>query len=118
MTPTTEGSSHRGVLPSFAEGFGLPVLEAMTVGVPVIASDPGSLPEEVGDAGLLVSPDDPDELAAALQRLSTHRSLAASLGARGARRPLIFDWLASATALHDTYTALMTERGGRGRPRS
>jgi glycosyltransferase involved in cell wall biosynthesis len=107
------------VLPSFAEGFGLPVLEAMTVGVPVIASDRGSLPEVVGDAGLLVSPDDPDELAAALQRLSTDRALAASLGARGARRALIFDWMTSAAALHDTYTALMAERAaGRGRTRS
>jgi alpha-1,3-rhamnosyl/mannosyltransferase len=106
------------VLPSFIEGFGLPVLEAMTVGVPVIASDRGSLPEVVGDAGLLVSPDDPDELAAALHRLSTDRGLAASLGARAARRSLIFDWGTSAAALHDTYTALLAERAGRQRTRS
>jgi glycosyltransferase involved in cell wall biosynthesis len=98
------------ILPSFAEGFGLPVLEAMTVGVPVIASDRGSLPEVLGDAGLLVSPDDPDELAAALNRVITDAGLAAALSARGARRSLIFDWTASAEALRATYEALLRER--------
>jgi glycosyltransferase involved in cell wall biosynthesis len=102
------------ILPSFAEGFGLPVLEAMTVGVPVITSDRGSLPEVVGDAGLLVSPTDPEELAAAMQRVVGDAKLAASLGARGARRSLMFDWTTSATALRETYAALMAERGAPG----
>lgn len=99
------------VLPSFAEGFGLPVLEAMTVGVPVVASDRGALPEVVGDAGLLVSPDDTDELAAALQRVVTDARLAQALGARGARRALMFDWTASAAALRETYEALAAGAG-------
>jgi glycosyltransferase involved in cell wall biosynthesis len=106
------------VLPSFTEGFGLPVLEAMTVGVPVVASDRGALPEVLGDAGLLVSPDDPDELAAALQRIVTDSALAQTLGARGARRALIFDWTASAQGLRDTYQALVAgtaHTGGRAR---
>ncbi len=103
------------ILPSFAEGFGLPVLEAMTVGVPVVASDRGSLPEVLGDAGLLVSPDDPEELAAALQRICTDPRLAATLGARGARRSQMFDWTTSAAALRETYVALTTEARGRGR---
>jgi len=107
------------VLPSFTEGFGLPVLEAMTVGVPVVASDRGALPEVLGDAGLLVSPDDPDELAAALQRIVTDTGLAQALGARGARRSMIFDWTASAAALRDTYDALAAraarDAGGRAR---
>jgi glycosyltransferase involved in cell wall biosynthesis len=94
------------ILPSFFEGFGLPVLEAMTVGVPVIASDRGALPEVLGDAGLLVSPDDPEELAAAMQRVVTDARLAAMLGARGARRSLTFDWMTAATALRETYDAL------------
>ena len=47
--------------PSFEEGFGLPVLEAMTLGVPVVAANRGALPEVLGDAGMLVDPDDPDE---------------------------------------------------------
>ena len=104
------------VLPSFAEGFGLPVLEAMTVGVPVVASDRGALPEVLGDAGLLVSPDDPEELAAALHRVVTDAPFAAMLGARGARRSLTFDWMTAATALRDTYEALTARaRLGAGR---
>lgn len=106
------------ILPSFFEGFGLPVLEAMTVGVPVIASDRGALPEVLGDAGLLVSPDNPEELAAAMHRVSTDTRLGATLGARGARRSLIFDWTSSATTLREIYEALTTaarDRGGRAR---
>jgi glycosyltransferase involved in cell wall biosynthesis len=103
------------LLPSFFEGFGLPVLEAMTVGVPVIASDRGALPEVLGDAGLLVSPDDPEELAAAMHRVCTDAQLAAVLGARGARRALMFDWTASGQTLRDIYDALIAAgpRGGR-----
>ena len=77
------------ILPSFLEGFGLPVLEAMTVGVPVIASDRGALPEVLGDAGLLVSPDDPEELAAAMQRVVTGRAAGGDAGRP--RRPPIAD---------------------------
>jgi glycosyltransferase involved in cell wall biosynthesis len=57
------------VMPSFEEGFGLPVLEAMTFGVPVVASGRGSLPEVLGDAGTLVNPDDPIEIAGAITRM-------------------------------------------------
>ena len=89
----------------------------MTVGVPVIASDRGALPEVLGDAGLLVSPDDPEELAAAMQRVVTDARLAATLGARGARRSLIFDWTASATTLREIYEALTTRARQRARPR-
>jgi glycosyltransferase involved in cell wall biosynthesis len=71
------------------------------------------LPEVLGDAGLLVSPDDPEELAAAMQRVSTDSRLAATLGARGARRAQIFDWTASATTLREIYAALSAP--GRGR---
>jgi glycosyltransferase involved in cell wall biosynthesis len=102
------------ILPSFFEGFGLPVLEAMTVGVPVIASDRGALPEVLGDAGLLVSPDDPEELATAMHRVATEPRLAATLGARGARRSLIFDWTSSATTLREIYEALTAARRGPG----
>jgi glycosyltransferase involved in cell wall biosynthesis len=85
----------------------------MTVGVPVIASDRGALPEVLGDAGLLVSPDDPEELAAAMQRVVTDARLAATLGARGARRSLIFDWIASATTLREIYEVLTAAARGR-----
>jgi glycosyltransferase involved in cell wall biosynthesis len=106
------------ILPSFFEGFGLPVLEAMTVGVPVIASDRGALPEVLGDAGLLVSPDDPEELAAAMHRVVTDSRLATTLGARGARRSLIFDWTASAVTLREIYEALTAGAPRHGRARA
>ena len=67
------------VLPSFDEGFGLTALEAMTLGVPVIASERGALPELVGDAGLLTDPDDPDTITAAIIRVLDDASLAAGM---------------------------------------
>lgn len=103
------------VLPSFNEGFGLPVLEAMTVGVPVIASNRGALPEVLGNAGLLIDPDDSDSLTAALERMLTDTALARSLAARGLRRTRLFDWLASARALRTAYDEAVAFHGTRGR---
>jgi glycosyltransferase involved in cell wall biosynthesis len=102
------------VLPSFNEGFGLPVLEAMTVGVPVIASNRGALPEVLGDAGLLIDPDDPDSLTAALERMLTDTALARRLAARGLRRTRLFDWIASARALRTAYDEAVAFRAARG----
>ena len=64
------------VMPSLDEGFGMPALEAMTIGLPVVVSDRGALPEVVGDAGLLVDPEDPEAMAAAIERLLDSRELA------------------------------------------
>jgi glycosyltransferase involved in cell wall biosynthesis len=91
------------VLPSFNEGFGLPVLEAMTVGVPVVASNRGAIPEVLGDAGLMVDPDDPDALAEAMGHLLGDAALAHRAAARGVRRSLTFNWQASAEALRSAY---------------
>jgi len=91
------------VLPSFNEGFGLPVLEAMTVGVPVVASNRGAIPEVLGDAGLMVDPDDPDALAEAMARMLREPALAHQAAARGVRRSLTFNWQASAEALRSAY---------------
>jgi glycosyltransferase involved in cell wall biosynthesis len=103
------------VLPSFNEGFGLPVLEAMTVGVPVIASNRGALPEVLGDAGMLIDPDDPDSLTAALERMLTDTALARRLAARGLRRTRLFDWIGSARALRTAYDEAVAFRTARGR---
>ncbi len=91
------------VLPSFNEGFGLPIVEAMTVGVPVVASNRGAIPEVLGDAGQLVEPEDADGMADAMERLLYDTRLAAQAVARGHRRAGDFSWVAAATALHGAY---------------
>jgi glycosyltransferase involved in cell wall biosynthesis len=81
------------VYPSLYEGFGLPPLEAMACGTPVIASDASSLPEVVGDAGLMAAPGDAEEWCAALSRLATDCDLRASLRQRGLARAKEFTWV-------------------------
>jgi glycosyltransferase involved in cell wall biosynthesis len=80
------------VFPSLYEGFGLPVLEAMACGAPVLASSTSSLPEVVGDAGMLVSPLDTGALAAALERLVADADLRSDLAERGLARARQFTW--------------------------
>ena len=86
------------VLPSFYEGFGLPALEAMACGTPVIASNAGALPEVVGDAGLLFDPHSADALTHALGRVLGDVALRGDLAARGRARAAQFTWEASARA--------------------
>jgi glycosyltransferase involved in cell wall biosynthesis len=78
--------------PSLDEGFGIPVLEAMSAGVPVLASDNSSLPEVCGDAALLVNPRSTEAVASGLARLIADGSLRASLVARGLQRAAEFTW--------------------------
>jgi glycosyltransferase involved in cell wall biosynthesis len=80
------------VFPSLYEGFGMPVLEAMACGAPVLASDSSSLPEVAGDAALLVDPTDVGAIAAGLARLANDASLRADLRARGLARAAQFTW--------------------------
>ena len=91
------------VLPSLDEGFGFPALEAMSVGTPVIASTAGSLPEVVGDAGLLVSPIDADAIAAAMHRLITDDGLRETLSRRSKERAATFTWRRAAEQTLETY---------------
>lgn len=80
------------VLPSRHEGFGLPCLEAMACGTPVVATTAGALPDTCGDAALYADPDDHAALAAQLDRLVTDEALHADLAARGLARAGEFSW--------------------------
>ena len=80
------------IYPSYFEGFGLPPLEAMQCGVPVIVGDRTSLPEVVGTAGILVDPFDVDALAAAIENVISDSDLRAELSVSGLARAKIFEW--------------------------
>jgi glycosyltransferase involved in cell wall biosynthesis len=91
------------VLPSYREGFGIPILEAMACGTPVVASYASSLPEVVGDAGLMVDPDDVGGLSAAMGKLLTDESLKAEMVKRGLARVKSFSWDEMALKTLATY---------------
>ncbi len=98
------------VLPSHLEGFGLPVLEAMTVGVPVIVSRRGALPEVGGDAAVTVDPDDVNGFAAAMRKYINDPHAAAAAGDRGKQRARAYSWDASARVLLDVYRQAIDRR--------
>jgi glycosyltransferase involved in cell wall biosynthesis len=97
------------VMPSMYEGFGLPVVEAMACGVPVVASTTGGLRESVGDAAVLVDPLDEEALASALQRVVDDSVLRASLRERGLAHAARFTWEATAGGL---LAAVIRAAGG------
>lgn len=80
------------VYPSLYEGFGLPPLEAMACGTPVITSNTSSLPEVVGDAGIMVNPYNVDELANAMYEVLTNDGLREELSKKGLERAKLFSW--------------------------
>ena len=98
------------VLPSLYEGFGLPVLEAMACGTPVIVSNVSSLPEIVGDAGLLVEPTDVEGLAAAIGRLLASTELRDELGKKALARSAQFSWERAARETLDLYHRVLGKR--------
>ena len=98
------------VLPSFEEGFGIPVLEAMTLGVPVVAADRGALPEVVGDAGPLVNPHDAASMAAAIERMVDDDAYAAACASKGLVQAKRFTWDATARGVYEAYRRAVERR--------
>ncbi|OGS23963.1 MAG: hypothetical protein A2297_01120 [Elusimicrobia bacterium RIFOXYB2_FULL_48_7] len=94
------------VFPSKYEGFGLPVLEAMSCGLPVIASNSSSLPEIAGDAALMASPDSVDELAEAMNRIASDASLRKMLSERSILQARKFSWEKTVSETLQLYNRL------------
>lgn len=94
------------VLPSRHEGFGLPPVEAMACGCPVIVSSAGALPEVAGDAALVVPPRDPPALADAMRSVLSDPARAARLRRRGLRHAARFTWERAARETHAVYAAV------------
>jgi glycosyltransferase involved in cell wall biosynthesis len=97
--------------PSFYEGFGLPLVEAMACGTPIVASQAASFPEVVGDAGLLLDPRRGQDWADALVRLGAEPALSADLRARGLARASRFTWKRTAEMTLEAYLRAFAARG-------
>jgi glycosyltransferase involved in cell wall biosynthesis len=94
------------IFPSLCEGFGLPLLEAMACGTPVISSNVSSMPEVVGDAGLLVDPENVSHLKDAMAELDDSSGLRRELSAKGLQRAKLFTWDRAARQLLDVWKEL------------
>ncbi|HOG30434.1 MAG TPA: glycosyltransferase family 1 protein [Vicinamibacterales bacterium] len=98
------------VFPSLYEGFGLPPLEAMASGTPVVTSNRSSLPEVVGDAAVLVDPYSAPSIAEGIRRVLADASLRRALSERGLARARQFSWEASVRRVHDVYMDVASGR--------
>ncbi|MDP8259083.1 MAG: glycosyltransferase family 1 protein [Candidatus Aadella gelida] len=95
------------VYPSFYEGFGLPVLEALSSGCPVIASNVSSIPEIVGEAGILLAPDDTEGLTNSFKKFDENRSMQLELSDMGIERSKKFSWQRTAEETLDVYRKIL-----------
>ena len=102
------------VFPSLYEGFGLPPLEAMASGTPVISSNVSSLPEVVGNAAILIDPLDPQALADAMARVLGDGALRTELIRRGHERVAAFSWERSVARVREIYAEVARGAGARG----
>ena len=105
--PALYGAAAVVAYPSLYEGFGLPPLEAMACGAPVVASTAASLPEVLADAAELVDPSDPEQLAKALREVAFDTDRRAALIDAGHRRVAALTWEAAATATDEIYRGLV-----------
>ena len=112
LRPALYAGARAFVYPSLYEGFGLPPLEAMACGTPVLTSNVSALPEVVGDAALFVSPDDVPALAGAVRRLWEDDALRADLRTRGLARARQFSWDQTARRTLDVYRAVLSAEEG------
>jgi len=106
MLPSLYATATLFVLPSFDEGFGLPALEAMACGTPVIVSDGGALPETVGEAGLIFKLSDPEGLSSRVRECLMNKDLCASLIENGFERIHDFSWQKPAEIVWNTLNEL------------
>lgn len=114
LTPVSDdhlAALYRGAIallhPSFCEGFGMPLAEAMASGCPVITSNLSAMPEVTGGAALLVDPNDPADIAAALRAVATDPTLANQLSDKGRERAKALDWRAFAAANLAVYRSVL-----------
>ncbi len=98
------------VFPSLFEGFGLPVLEAMNLGTPVITSNRSSMPEIAQNAAVLVDPEDPVEIARAIERVLTNDKLRQTLREAGLKRAKAFNWRTTAAETLAVYRSVAREK--------
>jgi glycosyltransferase involved in cell wall biosynthesis len=105
------------VLPSLSEGFGLPALEAMACGCPVLAARATSLPEVVGPAGIYFDPESVDDMAEAMSKIMTEPGLTGRLTTLGLAQAARFSWEKTATAVSEVYREVLRSclKGNGGR---
>ena len=108
--PRLYSGSSLFVLPSLYEGFGLPLAEAMACGVPVIASNTSSIPEVVGDAGLLVPPTEPEAFAEAILRVRSDEGLRSAMIEKGLKRAASFRWDKAAREMLECMRDVVREK--------
>lgn len=108
--PALYAAAHVFLYPSLYEGFGLPPLEAMACGAPVIASNRSSMPEVVGDGGMLIDPEDVDSMAAAAADLLRSSAARAHWSGRGVRRASDFSWERTARLTYRVYQSAYERR--------
>jgi glycosyltransferase involved in cell wall biosynthesis len=101
------GGAELFVFPSEYEGFGLPVLEAMACGAPVVCGNRSSLPEVAGDAALLCDPHDVDSLAGAIEQVLTDRDVQMALQQRSLVRAAYFSWEQTAQQTRQVYQSIL-----------